>query len=73
MKTVAGDVLWLDGRSWPWSFRTWPGSNCHDLGLRRCPKPRNITEDQLIKGASIIGAAKVVEEIANGAQNVIFA
>jgi uncharacterized protein len=38
-----------------------------------CTKPRHITEEQLIKGASIVGAAKVVEEIANGAQNVIFA
>jgi predicted peroxiredoxin len=37
-----------------------------------CTKPRHITEEQLIKGASIVGAAKVVEEIANGAQNIIF-
>jgi uncharacterized protein len=38
-----------------------------------CTKPRDITEDHLIQGASIIGAAKVVEEIASGAQNVVFA
>jgi predicted peroxiredoxin len=38
-----------------------------------CTKPRQITDDQLIKGAFIVGAAKIVEEIANGAQNVIFA
>jgi predicted peroxiredoxin len=38
-----------------------------------CTKPRQITEDQLIKGAVIVGAARVVEEIAGGAQNVIFA
>lgn len=38
-----------------------------------CTKPRNITEDQLVKGAAIIGAAKVVEELANGAQAVAFA
>ena len=38
-----------------------------------CTKPRDITEDHLIAGASIIGAAKVVEEIAAGAQNVTFA
>jgi uncharacterized protein len=38
-----------------------------------CTKPRQITEEQLIKGASIVGAAKIVEEIATGAQNVIFA
>ncbi len=38
-----------------------------------CTKPRNITEDQLITGAAIVGAAKVVEEVANGAQNITFA
>ncbi|MDT7551959.1 MAG: hypothetical protein QOI16_495, partial [Pseudonocardiales bacterium] len=38
-----------------------------------CTKPRDITEDHLIAGASIIGAAKVVEEIAAGAQNITFA
>jgi len=37
-----------------------------------CTKPRGITEDDLIKGAIIVGAAKVVEEIANGAQMVPF-
>lgn len=38
-----------------------------------CTKPRDITEDGLIKGARIVGAALVVEEIANGAQTVPFA
>ena len=38
-----------------------------------CTKPRGITEDQMIKGAKMVGAAKVVEEIANGAQAVSFA
>jgi predicted peroxiredoxin len=38
-----------------------------------CTKPRGITEDDLVPGAQIIGAAKVVEEIANGAQNITFA
>jgi uncharacterized protein len=38
-----------------------------------CTKPRDITEDHLIAGANIIGAAKVVEEIAAGAQNITFA
>jgi predicted peroxiredoxin len=33
-----------------------------------CTRPRNITEDQLVKGAKIVGAAKVVEEVANGAK-----
>lgn len=38
-----------------------------------CTKPRGITEDQLIKGAQIVGAAMVVEEISKGAQTVSFA
>jgi predicted peroxiredoxin len=38
-----------------------------------CTKPRGITEDQCAKGAKIVGAAKVVEEITNGAQAVAFA
>ena len=38
-----------------------------------CTKPRDITEDQLMTGAFIVGAAKVVEEIAGGAQNITFA
>jgi uncharacterized protein len=38
-----------------------------------CTKPRNISEDQLAKGAKIIGAAAVVEEIVNGAKSVAFA
>lgn len=37
-----------------------------------CTKPRGITEEQLAKGASIVGAAKVVEEMAKGAQAVSF-
>jgi uncharacterized protein len=35
-----------------------------------CTKPRNITEDRLIKGARIVGAAKVIEELAIGAKTV---
>ena len=38
-----------------------------------CTKPRAITEDMLTKGTTIIGAAKVVEEITNGAKTVAFA
>ncbi len=38
-----------------------------------CTKPRNIGEDQLAKGAKIVGAAAVVEEIVNGAKTVAFA
>lgn len=38
-----------------------------------CTKPRGITEDDAVKGATIVGAAKVVEEIVNGAKTVAFA
>jgi predicted peroxiredoxin len=31
-----------------------------------CTKPRGITDDQLVKGARIVGAATIVEEIAAG-------
>jgi uncharacterized protein len=33
-----------------------------------CTKPRNITEEHLANGATIVGAAKLVEEIASGAK-----
>ena len=38
-----------------------------------CTKPRGITEEHLAKGVSIVGAAKVVEEIIGGAKTVAFA
>ncbi|MPZ72402.1 MAG: hypothetical protein GEU74_04110 [Nitriliruptorales bacterium] len=38
-----------------------------------CTKPRNITEDDCAKGAQIVGAAKVVEEVVGGAKTVAFA
>lgn len=38
-----------------------------------CAKPRGITEEQLAEGVTIIGAAKVVEEILAGAKTVAFA
>jgi predicted peroxiredoxin len=38
-----------------------------------CTKPRGITEDQLAQGAAIVGAARVVEEVAGGARTVAFA
>lgn len=38
-----------------------------------CTKPRNITEDQVAKGAMIVGAAKVVEEMIAGAKTIAFA
>jgi len=37
-----------------------------------CTKPRGITEDQLAVGTTIVGAAKVVEEIALGASTTSF-
>lgn len=38
-----------------------------------CTKPRGITEDVVAKGAVIVGAAKVVEEVVAGAKTVAFA
>jgi uncharacterized protein len=38
-----------------------------------CTKPRGITEDNVAKGAKIVGAAKVVEEVVAGARTVAFA
>lgn len=37
-----------------------------------CTKPRGITEDVLVKGATIVGAAVVVEELVKGAKAVSF-
>jgi predicted peroxiredoxin len=38
-----------------------------------CTKPRGIGEDHVADGATIVGAARVVEEIVNGARTVAFA
>src|SRR5437773_11496227 len=38
-----------------------------------CTKPRGITEHQLAKGATIVAAAKVVEEVIAGARTIAFA
>lgn len=38
-----------------------------------CTKARGITEDQLAEGMTIVGAAKVVEEVVAGAKTVAFA
>lgn len=35
-----------------------------------CAKPREITQEQLIEGAQIIGAATAVEAMVNGAQTL---
>lgn len=37
-----------------------------------CTKPRGITEDDLVDGAAIVGAAKIIEEIALGAKTAAF-
>ncbi|MDQ3342802.1 MAG: DsrE family protein [Actinomycetota bacterium] len=38
-----------------------------------CTKPRGITESDCAKGAQIVGAAKVVEEVVGGAKTIAFA
>ena len=38
-----------------------------------CAKMRGITESVVVKGAKIVGAAKIVEELINGAKAVAFA
>src|SRR5207237_8798442 len=38
-----------------------------------CTKPRGISEEQLAKGSTIVGAAKVVEEVISGATAEEFA
>lgn len=38
-----------------------------------CTKPRGITDEQLVTGARIVGAAKVVEEVVQGARTIAFA
>ena len=37
-----------------------------------CAKPRNITTDQLIEGAQMVGAATAVEAMVNGVQTLSF-
>ena len=37
-----------------------------------CTKPRGITDEHLGKGTTIVGAAKVVEEVVNGAKTIAF-
>jgi uncharacterized protein len=38
-----------------------------------CTKPRGIAEEKVAKGAAIVGAAKVVEQVVAGARTVAFA
>lgn len=37
-----------------------------------CAKPRGITQEQLIEGAKIVGAATAVEALVNGANSLSF-
>jgi predicted peroxiredoxin len=37
-----------------------------------CAKPRNITADQLVEGAMLVGAAGAVEAMVNGAQTLSY-
>lgn len=37
-----------------------------------CIKPRNISPEQLIDGAQVVGAATAVEALVNGAQTISF-
>ena len=38
-----------------------------------CTKPQGITQEHVAKGATIVGAAKVVEEVVGGAKTIAFA
>jgi predicted peroxiredoxin len=38
-----------------------------------CTKPRGISDEHLAEGSTIVGAAKIVEEIASGAKAIGFA
>ena len=37
-----------------------------------CAKPRGVTQDDLIDGATIVGAAAAVEAMVNGAKTISF-
>jgi predicted peroxiredoxin len=38
-----------------------------------CANPRGITQDHLAEGARITGAARIIEEVINGARSIAFA
>ena len=38
-----------------------------------CAKPRGITEDMLVDGARIVGAAKLIEQVVEGAKTITIA
>jgi predicted peroxiredoxin len=54
-------------------YREFIESGGHVWLCGACTKPREITEEQLAKGSTIVGAAKVVEEVISGSKTVAFA
>ena len=54
-------------------FRDFVGNGGRAWLCGACTKPRGITEENLVPGATIVGAAKVIEEVINGAKTVSFA
>jgi predicted peroxiredoxin len=54
-------------------FAEFVGNNGKVWLCGACTKPRGITESRLVDGAAIVGAAKVVEEVAAGARTIAFA
>ncbi len=53
-------------------IRSFVGNGGHIWACGACAKPRGITEDQLIPGATIVTAARVVEYLAQGAATLGF-
>jgi uncharacterized protein len=54
-------------------YREFVANGGHVWLCGACTKPRGIGEERLANGATIVGAARVVEEIVNGARTVAFA
>jgi predicted peroxiredoxin len=54
-------------------YREFVANGGHVWLCGACTKPRGIGEERLADGATIVGAARVVEEIVNGARAVAFA
>jgi uncharacterized protein len=54
-------------------FREFIGNGGEVWLCGACTKPRGITEGDLAEGARIVGAARVVEEVASGARTIAFA
>jgi predicted peroxiredoxin len=54
-------------------YREFVANGGHVWLCGACTKPRGIGEERLADGTTIVGAARVVEEIVNGARTVAFA